>query len=211
MPLVDSDLQSTWEELYTGGFIRPRKEMILGCNGLPFGKGDHFRLKEALNLQPGQSIGIIGAGFGWVAEDWAASGLGPIVAVDTSAWIHSNKAQHAAVTILNEDGSTNASRGRIRQALGLTGGNRATWCISEDILPLLSDTEVSNLAQRMRLIGTTCAHWVSVFTHPDAQDKRLNWKTLEQWKDLVTPDLVVERYTARILDPVTPDGPARVL
>jgi hypothetical protein len=174
--------------------------MILGCNGLPFGQGDHFRLKEALNLQPGQSIGIIGAGFGWVAEDWFAAGLSPIVAVDTSAWIHSNKAQHATVTILNEDGSTNASRGRIRQALGLTGGNRATWCISEDILPTFADDEALTLAQRMRLVGTTCAHWVSCSAVVTAaQDQRLNWKTLEQWKALVTPDLVVERGTDRML------------
>lgn len=204
MPLVDSNQAALWDggatSLYRQyradgsgpfGYERSCKDRILG--------NDHWLLKQALDLQPGQSIGLIGAGFGWVAEDWFASGLSPIVAVDTSAWIQANKTQHATVTILNEDGGSNPSRGRIRQALGLTGNNRATWCISEDVLPILSDAEAAQLASNMRLVGANVAHWVSVLAPGGDQDARLNWKTLEQWKALVTPDLVVQRGTARVL------------
>jgi hypothetical protein len=197
MPLVNSDLQATWESLYgpqqigeTGVYVhfdRAVKDRITGnIAGI---------LVRALNLQPGQSIGIIGAGFGWVAEDLFARGLSPIVAVDTSAWIQSNKTQHATVTILNEDGGSNASRGRIRQALGLTGNNRATWCISEDVLPILSDAEAQTLDSNMRLVGTSVAHLVSELIPGGDQDSRLNWKTKEQWKALLPSATIISRQT----------------
>lgn len=202
MPLVDSNQAALWDggagSLYRQyradgsgpfGYERSCRDRILG--------NDHWLLKQALNLQPGQSIALIGAGFGWAAEDWFASGLSPIVAVDTSMWIQANKVQNATVTILSEDGTSNASRGRIRQALGLSGSTRATWCISEDVLPVLSDAEAVQLATAMRQIGTNVAHWVSVATV--SGDPRLNWKTLEAWKALVTPDKVVQRGTATAL------------
>lgn len=199
MPLVDTDLEQTWNELYTGGFIRANKEAILGSRGLPPGQGDHWRLAKALNLQPGQSIVIMGAGFGWVAEDWVAGGLGQISCVDNSAYIHSNKNEHAVVPLHNENGQTQASRARIRQTLNLQGQVRADWCISEDVLPVLSDAEASQFIASMRLIGATAAHWVSISVNPANSDPRLNWKTLEQWKAIVAPDLVVERGTERVL------------
>lgn len=209
MPLVDSNDPALWvgpTALYqqyradgTGpvGYERSVKDHILG--------NDHLMLKQALGIQPGQSIVLLGAGFGWVAEGWAALGLGPIAAADNSTFIQGNKTGNAVVPILNEDGSTNASRGRIRQALGLTGGNLATWCISEDVLPIMSDAEARTFASRMRLIGTNVAHWISVgarrFDNPNvwAGDARLNWKTLADWKALVTPDRVVKRGTATVL------------
>lgn len=203
MPLMDSNLQSTWEELYhcpmddgtIAYFERRARYRILG--------NDHWALKNALNLQPGQTIVLVGGAFGWVAEEWISAGLGPIAVIDTSTWIQSNKAMHATVEIMNEDGATSASRGRIRQALGLTGAQQADWAISEDVIPLLSDAEVPDFIMRLRVIGTTVAHWVSVGQPADgggwAGNPKLNWKTLEDWKALVTPDLVVQRGTDRVL------------
>jgi hypothetical protein len=199
MPLVDFDDPAVWDSLYRCWspdgttllhFERGAKERILG--------NDHWLLRDALNLQPGQSIGLIGAGYGWVAEDWAADGLGPIVAVDTSTYIQSNKTLHATVTILDEDGTSNPSRGRIRQALGLSGNRKADWGITEDILPGMTDAECLTLAGHMRNLATTVVHWVSALKARN-QDPRLNWKTLEDWKALMTPDLVVQRGTNRVL------------
>lgn len=195
MPLVDSNLAATWDSLYgaqqigeSGEYVHYDRRIRDRITG-----GLAAKLIAALNLQPGQSIGIIGAAFGWVAEDLFAAGLSPIVAVDTSAWIQANKTQHATVTILNEDGTTNASRGRIRQALGLTGNNRATWAISEDVLPVLSDAEAQTLDSNMRLIATNVAHLVSEVT--PSGDPRLNWKTIAQWKSLLPNAVIVSRQT----------------
>lgn len=207
MPLVDSNLAATWASLYREynpagvemvggvpvvpgadapiGYSRAVKDRIIG--------NDHWALARALNLQPGQRIALIGAGFGWVAEDWAAAGLGPIVAVDTSTWIHANKAANATVTILNADTATNSGRNAVRQALGLSGNQRADWAITEDVLPVLSDAECLQVGAALRNMATNVAHWVSVLVPGGGQDARLNWKTLASWKVLMTPDKVVKR------------------
>jgi hypothetical protein len=202
MPLVDSGDASLWDggptSLYRArvngqsvGYTRAAMQMYLGNDG--------YRLREVLNIQPGQSIILVGAGFGWVAEQWMADGYGPLVAIDTSPWIEANKAQNSTITIYAEDMETNQSRGRVRQALGLSGNQRATWCISEDVVGLLADAEAAQMAERMRIVGTNVAHWISCgvrrFDNPNvwAGDSRLNWKTLEDWKTLLAPDLVVAR------------------
>ncbi|HEY6617421.1 MAG TPA: hypothetical protein VIZ32_22995 [Vicinamibacterales bacterium] len=188
-PRVDYNDPETWASLYGGdGYVRANKDSILGH--------DHHRLHEVLGIEPGQSIILIGAGFGWVAEDWGAAGLGPIVAADSSTWIQTNKPLQATLPIYNENSSTGGSRSKILKALGQA---KATWCISEDVMPALDDDEAVQLALRMRLMATNVTHWMScgVRKHDDpnawAGDPRLNWKTLEDWKELLTPDIVVAR------------------
>jgi hypothetical protein len=196
MPLVDSSSAALWDggegSLYRDGFGRGYVSEALPA----FYGNDHTRLREVLDIQAGQSIILVGAGFGYVAEQWTGLGYGPIVAIDTSTWIHANKGD---AEVLNEDGTTNQSRGRIRQALGLSGNQRATWCISEDMLGVLTDAEAVQAATSMRIIGTNVVHWLScgvrVWNDPNtwAGDPRLNWKTLEDWKLLLGADTCVSR------------------
>ena len=205
MPLVDSNDPAVWDSLYDGWtadgrtrahYDRIVKDRILGA--------DHWRLRDALALQPGQRIALIGAGFGWVAEDWAASGLGPIVAVDTSTYIQSRKVTEAAVTVYAEDVTTTQGRRALKQALGGTGVT-VDWAITEDVLPVLSDAECVQLDTFLRNWAVDVAHWISVGTRrfDDANawagDARLNWKDLAGWKALVPLSRCVRRGSAEVL------------
>lgn len=190
MPLVDSNLAQTWDELYgcelsdgtLAHFERAAKERILG--------EDHWRLRNALGLLPGTSICIVGAGYGWIAEDWEEAGLGPIVCTDTSTYIHQGVALHAVKTILDEDALTAESRSRILAAAGLA---HFDLVITEDVLPILSDEECLVLCSALRELGLSVAHWISV----GGGDPRLNWKTPEAWRAL-TGDLIVPRGSGQV-------------
>lgn len=194
MPLVDSSQKAVWDSLYSlnGGlhYERAAKDRILG--------NDHWRLKEALNLQPGQKIALIGAGFGWIAEDWIAAGLS-VVATDTSSWIQANKGANATVTILNEGGLTNTSRKNILSALGLNQNSKFDVVITEDVLPILSDAECQTLGSALRQFAVKLVHWLSILQPGAEQDARLNWKTLEDWKALMGSDTAVQRGSSRVL------------
>lgn len=194
MPLLDFNKKETWDSLYSahvGGevhhFTRKARQRHIGEDG--------WRLKRALGLQLGQNIVLVGGGFGWIAEEWEASGLGPIVVTDTSKFIQLRKHQEAVVPILDADVLTAPGRQAIYDALGAT----PDWVITEDVLPTLSDIEALDFVLAVRALSAKqVAHWVSVKGGP-GDDQRLNWKTLDDWKVMVAPDLAVERGATRVL------------
>lgn len=203
MPLMDSNLEATWQSLYrfphptqgwgtVVGYDALVKDQILG--------GDHWLLLSALQskgMAKGQKIVLVGAGYGWVAAEWAAQGWGPIIAIDTSTYIQARKAQNATVEVYNYDINTNKGRNDVKAALGVTGNNKVDWGITEDVLPMLSDAECSQLSTFAHNICTNVAHWTSVADPGNFAP--LNWKTLAAWKALLPSDYVIRRGTAEIL------------
>lgn len=217
MPLVDSNLASLWDggvnSLYRAylpdgsaiaGYERNARQQYIG--------NDADALVAALvskGLIVGQRIALIGAGFGWVAEQMLELGYGPmadgsangkICNVDTSTWIQANKTGNATTTIIDAD--VNASTGRrvIRQQFG-SNTAEVHWAISEDVLPILTgvgsvpagNNEVVPFCNSLRALAPNVAHWVTTLIAPGAQDARLNWKTLEEWKAWCSPDWVIGR------------------
>jgi hypothetical protein len=209
MPLVDSNDPTVWSSTYRvyvdgveRGYERAAKDRIMG--------EDPDRMVEALvrvGLQKGQRIALIGCGFGWMAEQLVELGYGPIadgtasgriVNVDTSTWIHANKANNAVIEILNQNINASTGRRAVKSAFGSPNAV-IDWAISEDVLPILTDSEVSPFCSALRQAAVNVAHWVSVL-YPEAdQDTRMNWKTLADWKTLVAPDHLIERGGSRIL------------
>jgi len=190
MPLVDTNIQATWDFLYenqvegeTLHFTRRAKRSIYG--------DDIKRLADALGLTPTRNIVVVGGGFGWGAEDLMDYGVKNVVVTDTSAWIQQNKKFEATLPILNEDSRTEASRARVLAALGTT----PDFVISEDVLPILTDDECRVFCTAMRQLGGQVVHWAMCGTGY----AQLNWKTAEEWKALVAPDLVVARGTGAVL------------
>jgi hypothetical protein len=167
------------------GFERIAKQQIFG--------DDHIVLAKALDIQPGERIALIGAGFGWVAEDWINMGLGPIVNTDISRWIQQNLNENAVLPILNEDSLTEQSRANVLNAIG----GHIDWVITEDCLPILSDEECIALVNALHLYGGKVAHWVSCST--PSSFGGLNWKTDAEWKQMVGPDLVIRRGSGEVL------------
>jgi len=216
MPLVDSNLQATWDSLYRcrdgNGqvihYVRAGLKQYVGD-----GADILIDVLAAKGMVAGQRIALVGAGFGWVAERFVARGFGPmangtaagrVAAIDTSTWIQANRAGNANVNILNADVNGATGRRAVRQEFG-SNNTVIDWAITEDVLPILSGTvigqasEIVPFCQSVRALATNVAHWLTTGTrrydNPEvwAGDSRLNWKTLEDWKAWTTPDWVVAR------------------
>jgi hypothetical protein len=184
MPLLDFDQKETWDSLYscvidgvTYHFEKAGKQEYFG--------NDHWALLKAINPSKDQKIIIIGAAFGWVAEDWINSGY-TVLAVDTSTWIHQNKASNSLIDVLNADCLTSDGRNLI---------GTGDIVISEDVFPCLSDQECVNLSSAMHLIAPRVYHWVST----GSGYLNLNWKTREEWKALLPNDSFIERGTSVVM------------
>lgn len=195
MPITDWNDSAVWNALYSGcsneeeQFVRDSKDIIM-CNA-------HWRLKDALDIKPSESIVLIGAAYGWIAEDWIQFGLGPVVAVDISTYIQTRKHMHAVVPIINENILTESGLEAIRSVLG-GNGIMADWVISEDLLPMLTDQECLDMGREMRKLGKNVAHWVTTKSPGNVEWPPMNWKTLEEYKNLMSPDAIVKRGSDKI-------------
>lgn len=99
--------------------------------------------------------------------------------------------------VLNENGKTGGSRGRIKQSLGLSGNDRIGWAVSESVAESLTDAEAIDGSNDMHNIADNVAHLV-VKPKPGAL-MALNWKTLEEWDALIPGDTWIEDGSFRVL------------
>jgi len=193
MPRADSHQNEVWDSLYrayVGGeevhYDRRAMETFIGR--------DPERLIEVLvpyGLLPEHRIALIGSAFGWVGEQFIELGYPLVTCIDTSTWVHDNKAVHAILPIENVDISIPQSRSTL---------GSFDWAISEDVLPILTDEEAAELSLSMRALAPNVVHWLQALIPGGDQDARLNWKSGEDWKAIVAPDLVVVRNEiARVL------------
>ena len=88
--------------------------------------------------------------------------------------------------VLAEDSSTNASRNRIKNALG---GN-LTLCISEDVLTSLTDSECATARAFLEKFGVSMCHLVTEFANP-APPFNFNSKSLADWKLAFPADTII--------------------
>lgn len=117
-----------------------------------------------------------------------------------------------SVGVLDEDLAGGASRGRVKQALGLQGNAKAEWGISEQVLPWLTDQECLGLSSAGHDICTTLCHLVRAadpYLLSELEPDPWNWKwvnslapttnllasqpwyTTTSWKDLLPGDLIM--------------------
>ena len=220
MPLVDSNDPATWDGGPNSLYRTDLDGVIHGFDreaGLRYYGADFDGLVNALKpygFLPGQRIVMVGCAFGWSLERLDILGYGPVmngyittrlVGTDTSTWIHANKTGNSNVGFLNADINTKAGRSEIQRAFQ---DERVTidWAISEDILPILSDEEAEELGISMGRLAHNVAHWITVGTRRFddplawAGDPRLNWKTLEGWRNVMSPaDILVKRGTSETI------------
>jgi hypothetical protein len=84
-------------------------------------------------------------------------------------------------TVANEDLANNASRSRVRQ---LFAGNKVTVAISEDLLPWLTDAEITTQVSRVAQLDSSNLRIIAHFLTP-AQPGNFaayNWKTAAEWR-----------------------------
>lgn len=197
MPLVDWNQETTYNhtDVYggIGGYNRNNKEgLSIICN--------HRFLREAFPFQPGESILLVGAGFGWIAEDFISNGLGPVCAIDTSTWIQSNKNDNSFIEVYNYDVTNDQHKNSIKQILNLSVEEKIDWCITEDFFTGLSDVECLNIANHLRILGNNVIHYIT--SPPKKTTETLmtrNWKTQEEWKELLSPDYILMVNSNKVL------------
>ena len=107
-------------------------------------------------------------------------------------------------TVLAEDGKTNQSRNRIRQALGLSGNAQPDWLLSENVIERMTDAEIVADSASLRAWVPQVAHYVQPrdarhLPGPDANGHDWNAKTAEEWKLLLPNDTIIEAETFRRL------------
>jgi hypothetical protein len=101
--------------------------------------------------------------------------------------------------VLNENGQNGGSRGRIKQALGLSGNERIEWVVSESVIESLTDAEAIDASDDADIIGNNTVHFIYPLRTNGNQQAGFNWKTLENWKLLIPGDTFVEAGTYRVL------------
>jgi len=69
--------------------------------------------------------------------------------------------------------------------------DRFELCVTEDMLPCLNDREIQLVLPRLRASADKMLHIVSPHGHGIEHDERINWKTLEEWQELLMPDKAV--------------------
>jgi hypothetical protein len=188
MPLVDYNLKSTFDVAYndSGGYSRDTRPVIL--------RDAPLRLAQVLHMQPGEPILIVGAGYGWIAEEWLDMGLGPICPVDTSEWIQSSKYDSSTIEIYSLDVSKEADVQRIHQLLDTT---RIEWVITENVLPVLTDDECETLSRHLHSFCPNIIHYMQT-SKPHTDPQKHNWKSADEWKDLLPADRIVDYFTYQV-------------
>jgi hypothetical protein len=190
--------------------------------GLRIGAVNANVLIVALNLQPADSLLIVGAGFGWTIEVLESLGFTAILGIDTSDYVQTAKTlddetvidaaliagglnpllgdganikanahspgprTRCSRGIPNEDIGNGASRGRVRQFLGVAGNDKIVTGISEQVFDGLTDAECVTLSDRMNDVCDRVVHFVTDATREN--DGVWNLKTLEGWKTLIPGD-----------------------
>ena len=86
---------------------------------------------------------------------------------------------------LNNSGNALPSMTGVRRAAGLTGNNRFTVLITDDVLTVMSNAEVTTALPILRATGSTLIHvlWPKIADNVPPQDPSLNWKTVPtEWQ-----------------------------
>ena len=188
-----------YNQIYPGllSYTRENKNVLVQLE-------DQILLKNALGIQPGESILIIGAGFGWRVEDLVTLGLGPICATDTSAWIQENVQTEAnpGIIIYNLDINDAIDRDAIKAVLNLGASDKFKWGITEDVLPCLTDQECIEMSNNMRTICESVVHYVSIpnkLNTPEFNPTLShNFKIGPDWKNLLPNDTIIKQLTSQV-------------
>lgn len=190
---IDYNQKSSYDEAgYSmfGGYLSVNKETIWQA-------AKHQDLLPKLNIVPGESILIIGAGFGWIAEKWISRGLGPICAVDTSQWIQAEKSQNATIEIYNFDITDYSTHDQIKQILGLQSSDKIDWCITEDFFTEIPDQDCLSISEALRSIGKNIVHYITKKPEDDLlsypQFAMRNYKTEVEWNTFLLSDRIIIR------------------
>lgn len=196
MDLFDYDLESTFNHAqnygaYHGYYWENKEEIWTGQRHQVFLNSLQTR------IQTGQTVLMVGVGFGWFVDKMLEINLGPICAIDTSEWIHTYKHIHSSIDIHNIDVTDYSTHSTIKSILNLSSSDKIDWCITEDFYTEITDSKCVEIATALRTLGNNVIHYItrcppaSSFSNPEILQR--NWKTKEDWETLLSPDEIYIR------------------
>ncbi len=140
------------------------------------------------------SILVAGCGTGIMVKRLKDLGYTNVWGCDISTeLINYGKAQYPDIAsrllvanCLNNSGNTLPSMTGVRRAAGLSGNNRFTLLITDDLLTVMSNAEVATCLPILRATGSTVIHVLWPLDPTTTQDPTLNWKTVPQgWQAVI--------------------------
>lgn len=161
----------------------------------PFYGNRSFTVRQNI---AGAVILVAGCGFGYLVDQLVTDGRN-VWGLDASAYaISEGQARLPAIANRLRLGSVllDADLVAARQAAGLrtTGnpGQRQLFdlCITEDLLPCLTDAEIATALPLLRTHATRVAHIVTPLDPTTTQAPEMNWKTFAQWDALIGSDFL---------------------
>jgi cyclopropane fatty-acyl-phospholipid synthase-like methyltransferase len=169
-------------------FFAERREMVMGRFGNPQSAG---------------KILIAGCGWGYLVEELLTQGY-DVWGCDASAYAV-GKAQEvltapAAARVILADCLVRSQMTALRGTAGLTGNQRFSTVITEDMLPVLTNAEVTTVLTELRRIAQlNLFHIITCSDVPAEREPTLNWKTQAEWQAIVAPDWSMNTETGIIL------------
>lgn len=143
-----------------------------------------FRTRaQAKGTDPvGRRVGVLGCAYGYSVLEMRALGINAY-GIDVSAFAISQAPVAVAPFLMQGDATVRNVLNSFRTFAGLTGNAKFDILLSEDLLPCLSDSEVTAASGEWRSRhGTRIAHRVS--THQVLNPVH-NWHTLVEWRALI--------------------------
>lgn len=145
-----------------------------------------------------QKTAIWGSGWGWLVSMAVAAGYDAYgfdasqYAVDKSKTLYPTIASRFFLRNCTVSADVNASR----SDAGLRGQNRFALLITEDLLECLTDQEIAITVPLLRNVCSANLGHIVTPIDPWSQehgsaDPRINWKTYDQWKILLSPPDIV--------------------
>lgn len=142
-----------------------------------------------------QKTAIWGCGFGYLVSLAVAAGYDAFGFDASSYAITRGKALIPSIAsrLFVRDALVSASVTAAKADAGITGNRRFALLITEDMLTCMSDAEITTSVGLLRAIcSANLGHIVTPLMPGVTQDPRINWKTYDQWKAILTPpDLVL--------------------
>lgn len=156
---------ATYEDFEDGGLYDP-----------PYSDFDYFRwradaIKEYFSDM--KTIAVWGCGWGYLVKYLTEDFI--VVGYDASEYALSKKVtQHIYLA-----DCTKADE---------VPGVIVDLLITEDLLPCLTDDEITVALPLLRSTSDTVCHIVSSLDHGRNHNQRLNWKTQKEWRKVLEPD-----------------------
>jgi hypothetical protein len=154
----------------------------------------------------GQKVAVWGCGFGYLVEMLLAAGY-DAYGFDASTYAITRGKEllpGIAARLFVRDALVSGDMTPARRDAGLAGQQRFPLLVTEDMLTVLTDAEITTAVTNLRGISSSnLLHIVWPLLPDRVQDPRCTWKSVDAWRAILCPpDVVYDAETHRVWNAV---------